>query len=117
MDILCLSETWLSHYIFDNKILPAGYMIYRRDRLTWGGGVLVAVRNSISLWLASTPAEIEVVTVGIQLQQVVILSRVYVPPSARLTYMEQLCSYLSSLVVQNSVLVVVGGDFNLPYID
>ena len=41
VDILCLSETWLSDYIFDNETLPAGYTIYQRDRLTRGGGVLV----------------------------------------------------------------------------
>ena len=116
MDILCLSETLPSDYIFDKETLPAGYTIHQRDRLTRGGGLLVAVHNSISSWLVSAPLDLEVVTVGIQLQQMVILSCVYVPPSASLTYMVQLCSYLSSLVVQNSVLVVVG-DFNLPHID
>ena len=74
VDILCLSETWLSDYIFDNEILPAGYTIYRRDRQSWGGGVLVAVRNSILSCMASTPADLELVTVEIQLRQKVILS-------------------------------------------
>ena len=109
-------ETWLSNYIFNNEILPTGYTIYRRDRLSRGGGVLIAVRNSISLWLVSTPADLEVVTIGVQLQHLVILSCVYVPPSASLTNMEQLCLYLSSLVVQHSAMVVVG-DFNLPHIN
>ena len=103
-----MSETWLSDYIFNNEILPAGYTIYRRDRLSRGGGVLIAVHNSISSWLVSTPADLEVVTVGVQLQHVVILSCVYVPPSASVSHMEQLCSYLSSLVVQHSTVVVVG---------
>ena len=36
------------------KILPASSTIYWRDRQTRGGGVLIAVCNSISSWLAST---------------------------------------------------------------
>ena len=56
-----MSETWLSDYIhvFNSEILPASYTIYRCDWKTQGGGVLVAVRNSIPLWLASTPADLQ----------------------------------------------------------
>ena len=34
--------------LYNNEILPAIFTIYRRDRCTRGGGVLIAVSNAIS---------------------------------------------------------------------
>ena len=45
--ILCITETWLSEFISDSEILPVGYVLYRNDRHSRGGGVLIAVRSSL----------------------------------------------------------------------
>ena len=43
----CLTETWLSDFICNGEILPTGFVLYRKDRPSRGGGVLIAVRESL----------------------------------------------------------------------
>jgi hypothetical protein len=46
-DVVCVCETWLNDSVLDSELL-AGYSIFRRDRLgRTGGGVLVAVKDTI----------------------------------------------------------------------
>ena len=47
-DIVCVTETWLSESFFDQEILPPNYIIYRNDRKTRGGGVPIAIKNSLN---------------------------------------------------------------------
>ena len=60
--IVCITETWLNSDIFDNEILPSGYSIYRKDRDSRGGGVLLAIKDSISSSRLPSPSDIETVT-------------------------------------------------------
>ena len=53
MDILCLTETWLTDDIPNEGLFLKEFMIHPNDRKTDNqktkhGGVLIAVRNSIS---------------------------------------------------------------------
>ena len=63
--IVGVSETWLTSSIWDNEILPHGFTIYRNDRKTRGGGVLMAVKNSIPSELLITPGNIEAIAIRI----------------------------------------------------
>ena len=45
--IISLSETWLSEAITDLEILPQGYSLYRKDRGSRGGGVMLAISNTL----------------------------------------------------------------------
>jgi exonuclease III len=45
-DIVCVSETWLRDDINNAEILHSGYTIFRNDRKSRGGGVLLAVKSS-----------------------------------------------------------------------
>ena len=56
---------WLSDVIYDNEIIPTGYTIYRKDRSTGGGGVLMAIKDYITSNLMSSPSDIEIITVNI----------------------------------------------------
>ena len=49
-DVITLTETWLNNCISDYEVIPNGYQIFRKDRSTGkrGGGVLLAVKDSIS---------------------------------------------------------------------
>ena len=49
-DVLCLTETWLSESPYNSEIIPLGFTMYRKDRATRGGGVLVAVRDLVSAY-------------------------------------------------------------------
>lgn len=54
-DLIVLTETWLNECIYDSEIFDERYLVFRRDRSSNtfemdsdGGGVLVAVKRSIS---------------------------------------------------------------------
>ena len=50
-NIFCICETWLSDFVYDHEILPCNYSIYRKDRMSRGGGVLVAVNNVLIVYV------------------------------------------------------------------
>jgi hypothetical protein len=47
-DIIFGCETWLHKKIDTLEILPNNYTVYRKDRSSKGGGVLLAIKNSIN---------------------------------------------------------------------
>ena len=61
-DVIAITETWLSDNIYSNEIFPNNYNIIRRDHDTRGGGVLLAVKNSIPFKQLPVPDEIEIIT-------------------------------------------------------
>ena len=65
LDIYCITETWLSDVIFDNEILSSGYNIFRKDRGSRGGSVLLAVADSIPTQLLPSPPNLEVLSIKI----------------------------------------------------
>ena len=111
-----MTETWLTDLYFDGEILPSGFNIFRKDRSGRGGGVLLAVSDTLSASLLSSPSHLEVLSVKLDLKQPVLVSVVYVPPSANISTLNCLLSYLGSLS-SSSECVIVLGDFNCPDID
>ena len=47
-DLIAITETWLSNSTLNGEILSSNYTIYRRDRASRGGGVLLAVKDHLS---------------------------------------------------------------------
>ena len=49
-DVITLTKTWLNNSITYYEVIPNGYQIFRKDCTTGkhGGGVLLAVKDSIS---------------------------------------------------------------------
>ena len=62
-DVICITETWLSDFIYDKEILPYKFTFYRRDRGSRGGGVLIAVNDNLPSILIPSPPNLEVVSV------------------------------------------------------
>ena len=114
--IFCITETWLSKDIFDNEILPYGYSIYRKDRDSRGGGVLLAVKNNIISTQMSSPPDVEIVSVLISTSNPFIICVIYIPPNSSDTYHEQLHIYLTNLVNDSKPIILLG-DFNFPDVD
>ena len=113
-DIYCITETWLSDVIFDNEILALGYNIFRKDRGSRGGGVLLAVADSISTQLLPSPPNLEVLSIKIcNRTQPIILCCVYNPPISEIQYFNSLISYFTTLANTDDSFVLLG-DFNLP---
>lgn len=63
-DILAFTETWLHPDVNDNEIIPDNnsYNIYRNDRVDRrGGGVLLAVKKTLSSYLINSNSALEIV--------------------------------------------------------
>ena len=113
-NIYCITETWLSNPVFDCEILPCEYTVYHKDRGSRGGGVLIAVHESVPSVLISSPEELEIITVNLNcLIGPITLCTVYVPPNSGDDYHKHLLSYLAH-VTSSDVGVIFVGDFNLP---
>jgi len=105
----CQKHGYIYNAVLDSEILPHGYTIYRADRGSRGGGVMIAVSNKLPSKQLPSPPNLEVVTVSISLMPAIVCCMVYVPPNATMEYHNELITYLESLPTQ----VVILGDFNM----
>ena len=112
-NLIGLTETWLDSNILDNEILPKGYIIYRRDRCTRGGGVLIAFEGSVSSQLIDCPTELKLLLIQIGIKHPTRICLVYNPPNSCVEYKQSLIAYLDNLASNPSPLIVMGG-FNVP---
>nr|CAH7748761.1 unnamed protein product [Callosobruchus chinensis] len=127
LDLIFLSETWLSSNVFNAELFPAHYNIYRSDRkfstinASKGGGVLLAVKNclnfevlDVSTTVSLTP-NIDIVggklTFGSYLVYVFV---VYIPPNTSTNDLEYFLDQLLLLNFLSNDHVIVVGDFNIP---
>ena len=108
-----MTETWLDSNILDNEILPKGYIIYRRDRCTRGGGVLIAFEGSVSSQLIDCPTELKLLLIQIGIKHPTRICLVYNPPNSCVEYKQSLIAYLDNLASNPSPLIVMGG-LNVP---
>ena len=116
-DIIAITETWLSDNVFDNEILPTNYTIYRKDRKFRGGGVMLAVKNTIHSHILSVHPELEVLSVCIGSNDPTIICLVYNPPNSTEECLLTLFDYIRSTAnLCNDKLILIG-DFNFPSIN
>ena len=90
------------------------YTIYRRDRSSRGGGVMIAVDSSISSKLLQTPEGVEIITINL-CELDLTMCALYIPLNASTEYHTNLYDYLSSLCSLKNIMIL--GDFNSPDID
>ena len=64
---------YLILYNYDHEVLPTNYVIYCKDRPSRGGGVLIAVSNSLHIVCLSSPPDLEIVTVELGVDSNLIL--------------------------------------------
>ena len=114
-DVLCVTETWLSSTITNNEILPSTYTIYRNDRINRGGGVLIAVKHSLTSQLHHLSDTIELIAVNLGVRPKLLLVCLYIPPNSSMEYQQEALAYISNL--QNNTNTLILGDFNAPDID
>ena len=91
--------------------------MFRRDRNAHGGGVLLAVKNSLCPTSSSTHDSCEVISVNITVNNRVIkIITAYRPPNSTVSQNLDLVNYLDQLVA-NSIDFAILGDFNYSGID
>ncbi len=100
-----------------SEILPTHFSIYRNDRCSRGGGVLIAVSNRIpyKLFVVPTPPKIEQITIELILNPPTIICCLYIPPNSPHDYNDEMLHYLRSL--PTNIDVVLLGDLNTPDIN
>ena len=86
LDVLCLSETWLTETVDTSTLLFPGYTICRRDRSVkkTGGGVAILYRSSLKaeqLRVPSGSSTLEALWLQIASRSSIVAGMVYRPPS------------------------------------
>ena len=121
---------WLADFIFDQEIFPSGYTIFRKDRSSRGGGVLVAVSDTIpasvvpshSLHACPSHKDLEILSIFVKFEKnQILLCCVYIPPNVNDIYLASNISCLSQTIhshsnssIISSIPSIIIGDFNLP---
>jgi len=139
-DIYVLTETWIYPSINSLEIFDNSYAVFRKDRYDnnyliennldiapYGGGVLIAVKNSFNCVNISLPEfpysddnpSFEIVAVKIQFNSYsLFLINCYVPPKSGSEIFSNLlfCIHTVVKLLNPSDKILVIGDFNLPQI-
>ena len=121
LDVVIVTETWLTPDILDKEILPSGFNLYRRDRpgTKRGGGVLVAIKTAIkSNRRDDLELNCEFVACEIYPSKCmkVAVCGFYRPPSTKFEYLQEF-NKLLHVLNQESCPLVICGDFNFPEIN
>ncbi|MCG8048052.1 MAG: hypothetical protein JAY75_12610 [Candidatus Thiodiazotropha taylori] len=117
-DIVVGSETWLSSEVHDAEIAPEdlGYEIFRRDRSSRGGGVLILVsRKYIACREEKFESDCEILWVKVEIvgSKPLHIAAYYRPHESDSASQEQL-RYSLEKVNEASGHIWLLGDFNLP---
>ena len=99
----CCMEMWHTDSIYSNKIIATNSCIYRKDRISRGGGVLIAVSNSIASADVGSLNELEMVTVAAGSRNVVLICTVYIHHSSQTSPTPQQFTNLSLLSPQQAI--------------
>ena len=119
-DIIIGTETWLKPEIQTSELLLNDFDIFRKDRETRGGGVLLAVKKSLCAEEIKLSSDTESVFCKIKLKgrKSVVFGSVYRPTNNDISYSSKLVNDLYNLYSKNkSSIFWLGGDFNLPDIN
>ena len=117
-DILIGCETWLDPTISSSENFPPGYKIYRKDRNRHGGGVLIAVSDSLTNMeeptLSHSSCEILWIKVKLKNAKDLLIGSYYRPHESDEPSLTAMSESLQSACNNTNSIVVLGGDFNFP---
>lgn len=109
-----LSETWLDSTVSNSEIGVSGFHIYRRDRSTRGGGILVYVSEDVKCvrrqdlegnWIEALWLEVKLK------KKKLLVCNIYRPPDAKIEWMEHL-QEMVEIGIQEKKPTIIMGDFN-----
>lgn len=119
-DVVGISETWLSHDIFDNLLTINGYVFVRRDRPARGGGIGIYLRAGLRYVClrAGVTGDLEELWLRIFFNsKEYIFGVLYRPPSGRFSnFLECFEDSISEFLPICSE-VICGGDANIDMLD
>lgn len=116
ISVICLTETWCS----DNKITDAElslggkFQVFRKDRITRGGGVCILISVYIKATEVSIEGESEIVIADLELKRTKVrIMTCYLPPSCTADDTQVLCDCLEEKISLECGNIIIG-DFNMP---
>lgn len=116
IDILCLCETFLNNSISDSQIHLEGYSIFRRDRPSNGGGLVIYVKDTIHCVRRNDYEDdsLEILCLEIRFprSRPFLISYTYRPPSSTVEWFNQFYTCIEKAC--NGQLECISlGDFNI----
>ena len=99
----------------DSEFIPNHFSVFRKDRDSRGGGVLLAFSESLAARQLTSPDSLEILAVEVLTPKPIIISLVYIPPPPTISYLSLLFDYLASVAVNKDLILL--GDFNSPDIN
>ena len=119
IDILCVTETWLTPQIDVNEIVIDGYNICRKDRVGMieHGGIVVYIKEGIDYnedvkISIDNDVEAHFTEINLPCTKPILLGTVYRQPSSNAEYLTKIDLLLQNAVANYNEVITVG-DFNL----
>jgi exonuclease III len=118
-DIVCVNETWLNEDIKNSEILHSGYNIFRNDRESRGGGVLLAIKissfKSVREIQHGHDLEIAVAEITTTSNASLLICSCYRPPNSDHSWLDKFNNFMGDVCLGHSN-IVLAGDFNMPHV-
>ena len=126
-DVVCVTETWLTDTIPDSAVSMKKYVLFRRDRPIYAGGIAAYINCAIPCRIVSTPMLVDSPTeiLWIKLHprrlprpvSIILLGIIYHPPHAtaeenNVLYQHVREAFVSFTLNHPDCLVYLTGDFN-----
>lgn len=115
IDILCLSETFLNDTFKDGELSIEGYNLFRKDRSSFGGGLLVFVRNEIPCIRRTDIEDSTLESIWLEVKipnsKSFLLCNSYRPPSSKTQWLASFNDTIDSALADEKECIIVG-DFN-----
>ncbi|RWR98978.1 hypothetical protein B4U79_18839 [Dinothrombium tinctorium] len=118
MDVFVINETWLNPND-DFNDFSENFNIYRKDRITHGGGVLIAVQNNYNLYEIKDFNELqsEIIGVGIIYNKIkILITTIHIPPQTSKPF-EHIKTFIKVILKLNYDHVFVYGDWNIDFLE
>ena len=116
IDIFCLCETFLNQQFSDNELQIPDYNIFRKDRQSHGGGLIVYTKSNLACIhredLETQDTEILWLEVKNNKQKPFLICYCYRPPSAASAWLERFEETMERANLEAKEIIVLG-DFNI----
>lgn len=115
IDILGLCETFLNEYFFDNELELTNYQLFRKDRNSHGGGIVLYVKSEHFCNRRHDLEQETIESIWVEVkcpkQKPFILGYIYRPPSSLSSWNDEIENCLEKFYTENKE-VILFGDFN-----
>ena len=120
IDIICLCETFLNDEFSNNELHLENYQLFRKDRNTNGGGLVIYVRESLRVSVREDLQVEGVESMWLEIkhkaQKSFLLGYTYRPPSSNQSWIDDFEGILEQIYTENKEIIMLG-DFNLNMLD